>query len=61
MGCRFKIMLWAGFVKPTINIMAQMEKLRADFKNADEAFKMDLRNYQANFNNNKKKKLVRFL
>ena len=35
--------------------MAQMEKLRADFKNADETFKMDLRNYQANFNNTKKR------
>ena len=25
MGCRFKIMLWAGFVKPTIIIMAKSQ------------------------------------
>ena len=26
MGCRFKIMLWAGFVKPTITVMAKSQK-----------------------------------
>ncbi len=55
MGCRFKIMLWAGFVKPTINIMAQMEKLRADFKNADEAFKNGLAQLSSEFQQHQEK------
>ena len=55
MGCRFKIMLWASFVKPTINIMEQMEKLRADFKNADEAFKNGLEQLSSEFQQHQEK------
>ena len=40
--------------------MEQMEKLRADFKMQIAAFKMDLGNYQANFNNTKEKRKLGF-
>jgi len=59
MGCRFKIMLWEGFVKPTINFMSQMEKIRTEFKNADEAFKNGLAQLTSEFQEHQQKETGR--
>lgn len=44
-----------GFVKPTITVMEQMIKLRADFKNADEAFKNGLAQLTSEFQEQQQK------